>query len=330
MTHSTRAVAFLLLTAGCTTTYSDGGEPLEPSPCPESFDPMPGELGRVQFAHDRGALICIFGCGLGEPLAEAAVSRIAVYADEPLPPITVASDAPGVAEFAIVDDRIEVTTHAPGTARLELRDEAGALVDAVAVVVKPVTSIETREDLVVMVGGSTYVGVELKDELGCPVLGVGGVAYELSGGISAQQATLVDAITDFLFGFLDSSADEGFSLDAVSVGAGSLRITAPSGATRDLPVAVVGPESVATITLSPPGEPFERGDSQPITAAAFTADDRVIDSPACAWSLTATSGAPTITSEGRDSVYVMAPSTASATITCAIGAAAGSLDAVWP
>jgi hypothetical protein len=165
------AVAILLATAGCYTTYSDGGDPMDPSPCSASFDPQPGELGVLRFAHDRVALVCAFGCGLGEPLAEESVSRIAVYADGEVPPVSASSDNPAVAEFAVSEEGIAVTTHAPGTARLELRDASGALVDAVAVVVKPISAIEARDDLAIMVGGSTYVDVTLQDELGCTCWG---------------------------------------------------------------------------------------------------------------------------------------------------------------
>jgi hypothetical protein len=326
----TRALATtLLVLIGCTTTYSDENRPLEPDACPDSLEPARGELGVLRFAHDRGAIACTFGCGLGEPLAEGSVSRIAVYADEELPPVSVTSDNPDVATFDVAEGGIEVTAGVPGSARLEVRNEGGEVIDAVAITVKPVASIETRDDLAVMIDGSAYVEVDLKDELGCPVLGIGGVTYAFSSGISEQEATLEDALADFLFGFLVGATDEGFHLDAVAVGSGAIRITAQSGAAAELPVDVVDASSITSVSLSPFSSPMQIDNSQPVTASAMMSGSRRVESPACTWAFTPTSGAPEITSELRDVLYVQAPDAASATVSCTIGSAASEIEITW-
>jgi hypothetical protein len=156
------------------------------------------------------------------------------------------------------------------------------------------------------------------------MLGMGGVDYALSGGITESQATFEDALASFLFGQFESAADEGFSVDAAGVGTGQLVIAAPSGALAEIPVAIVDASAVATITLTAT-LPVAVGNSQPVTAHALTSDERTIESPACGWTLTPTSGAPEIVSEGRESAYVLAQTPAAATIRCGIGAAAGEL-----
>jgi hypothetical protein len=161
------------------------------------------------------------------------------------------------------------------------------------------------------------------------MLGIGGVTYTLSGGITESEATIADAITDLLFGFLEGATDEGFRVDAVSVGSGRLTLAAPSGATKDIPVDVVDASSVARVTLTSPDLPLKVATGQPIDAAAFMSDDRVIESPLCAWTLTPTSGSPLITDEGRDSLYVTADAAAAATVACVVGSANASLDVTW-
>ncbi len=311
--------------AGCTTEYSEDPKQT-PNPCNPTFEPLKGEQNTLGFAHDRGAIICAFGCGLSEPLAERAVSRIAVYGDSNLPAITVSSDTPSVAEFAVEKGRIAVTTHAPGTARLEVRDASGALVDAVPVVVKAVSAIETREDLTLMFGGVAYVDVDLKDELGCRMLGIGGVDYALAGGITEKEVTLADALASLLLGIFESGADEGFDLKAVAPGSGRLRISAPSGAVTELPVNVVDETAVAAVSLTAPKQPLKVGSSHSVKAQAKTDAGLAVESPKCAWELLPTTGAPEIASTGRDTLSVKASGPASATVRCSIGSATDELS----
>jgi hypothetical protein len=322
------AIAIALSLVGCNTTYEHEESPYQNSKCPASVEPTPGELGVLSFAHDRGDLICLFGCGAREPLAARSKSRLVVYSasKSEIPPVTVESSDPAVASFDITKSgRIAVTSGNPGTARLEIKDASGTLIDALPVVVKNVSSIHTEYDdgMAIMIGGGTSVNVDLKDENDCPMLGLGGVDYALSGGIAQGQVTLAELLLDFVFQQFISSADESFTLTADALGAGTIQISAPGGASSTVPVEVVDASGVATVTVHADGD-FTPGDSHEATAQAFTADERRVLSPKCEWALSPATGPLSIKSTTRDSAYVYSDVVAEAELSCTIGATSGS------
>jgi hypothetical protein len=329
---------------GCTalggcffTTTQDDTVPFDPGPtCDETFELTAGELGVLAFSYDYGAFICAFGCSASKPIAERAQVEVTVYAEGDLPPVTVASDAPDVAEFEVGDDGdIIVKTHAPGTARLEIRDGAsGDLVDALPLLVKPVASIADAEEepgaIVVMNGGTTSVALELLDERGCPLVGIGGVDYSLEGGISEAEVTLIDALAAWLFeSIFGSAVEEAFSLEALALGSGTVAVRAPSGASLDVDVSVVDETAVASLTLSKQSEPMMVDQSYAVDAHARTADGVVVRSPSCAWDLSPASGPLELSSVGRDSAYVTASSPGSATVGCTVGSASAAIDVTF-
>jgi hypothetical protein len=326
-------IALASMSNGCifTTEYEDGEVPeYEPDVCLTSGEPTPGELGAVSFVYDYGSLGCAFGCTADEAIAERARVQIAAVGDAELPPVTVSSDDEDVATFEIGEDGdIHVETHAAGTVRMELRDEAGTLVEALALEVKPVTAVALADEpaqISVMVGGSAHVRLDLQDERGCRLVGVGGVDYTLEGGISESEVTLTDAIAAWLFeGIGGSPVTEYFDVDAESVGTGQLAVRAPSGASVDIPIAVVDETAVAEVTLSA-SDDLSVGSSSSVTARAEDADGNKIFDPSCSWSLEPATGPITFASEHRDSAYVASDSVASATVRCDLGSATGTVD----
>lgn len=311
---------------------SEGPPPPEPVVGPECGDTSeltPGELGLLEFAYDHGAIGCLFGCSASEPIAERAHVQVAAYGDVELPPLEVMSDAPDVATFEIGDDGdIHVETHAPGQARLELRDGAsGELLEALPLTVKPVTSIASEDagGVMIMVGGETSAPIDLLDERGCRMVGVGGVDYMLEGGIGESQLSLVDALAAWLFeGVFGSPVTEHVSIDALGLGSGVVAVHAPSGAALQMPVSVVDASAASTVTLRSV-EAFMVGSSHSVDATVLDANGAVIRSPACTWALSPATGPVELSSEGRDTAYVTASAPGDASVSCTVGSAAGQL-----
>jgi hypothetical protein len=323
-----------------TEEHDEGPPPYQPSPCPDTSVLSQGELGLLEFSYDWGALGCVFGCGAHEAIAEGSQVQITAYGEVELPPIAVTSDASEVAEFSVGEDGdIHVTAHAPGEVRLEIRDgESGEILEKLRLVVKPVTSIGPQgvsgEDVAggmsVMVEGSTAIHLDLLDELGCRMVGVGGVDYRLEGGISERELTVVDAITAWIFeGIVGSAVTEYLSLDARALGSGTIVASAPSGAGATIPIAVVDASAVAALSLSAPPSPFAVGSSNTVTARALDAGGKLVYSPACSWSLTPATGAVELESGERDMAFVSASAAGSAQVRCDVGSAYGTVDVTF-
>jgi hypothetical protein len=71
---------------------------------------------------------------------------------------------PSVAEFDLTaNGKIEVVTHASGEVRLEVRDPTDLLIDALPIVVKPVSTIESTPDsgTTLMLGGTQSTEIHL-------------------------------------------------------------------------------------------------------------------------------------------------------------------------
>lgn len=329
-----------LLLGGCFFwPSSEEDEPPDPyvshPQCDDTTTPTQGELGLLEFAYDYGAFGCIFGCSANEPIAERAHVEITALGDVELPPVTLESDAPDVATFEIGDDGdIVVETHAPGQVRLEIHDGAsGELLEALPLTVKSVTSIASEEaqaGVLIMVEGSASVPIELLDERGCRMVGIGGVDYALGGGISETQVTLVDALAAWLFeSIFGSAVTESLSIDALALGTGSVSVSAPSGAAFDFSISVVDASAVASVTLHTSPDPMTVGSSYSVTADARDASGVVVHSPECAWTIDPATGPVELSSIGRDAAYVQATAPGQAVVHCSIGDAAGELPVAF-
>ena len=337
-TTAARLLALLggVTAAGClvTTESSDGEEPAR-NVCPDTSEPTRGELGVVDAIYDVGTIGCLFGCSASDPIATGALAEIVLVGDAELPKVAFSSDDPSVAEFEYQGGaRLRVTTHAPGNVRLEIKNaDTGELIDAIGFVVKDVSAIELSEEerITVMQGGRTSLDVTLRDEHGCRMVGVGGVEYVLSDGISEVQVGLADALFDWLFGgIFGGVVDEHVSIEALEVGEGKLEVRARRGPTASLPIAVVDASAVSSVELRLPSEIEQVGESYPVEARALLETGEHVRDPLCAWSLTPPDGPVTFSWTGRDSARVTSGTAAAATVSCRIGSAGGSIDVVFP
>jgi len=325
------ALALVLPASGCVVKTEDSDSNIGTGKCGMSTEQTPGELGVLKFAYDRGAIGCMFGCGATEPLGARSKARFAVYSDTALPAVSVSSTDEAVAKFDITNTgRIAITTGAPGTAKLEIKDASGTLIDALPVVVKSVSTIRADKDesLAIMTGGAVSVNLTLEDENGCALMGLGGVDYQLSGGISKGEVTILTQIVDWLLQPVISSMEESFTLNAQTVGAGSVEISAPSGATATLPVEVVDEASVAKVSLDV-SDDLESGEMFTAEASAFTSDERRVYSPKCTWTLSPETGPITIKSSTRDTALIKSDTPAEAELTCTIAGVSGSAPIVY-
>ena len=312
---------------GCQTTYGNppGDDYVD---CGVGTEPTLGEHGVLTFIHDFGSFGCMFGCSADEPLAERAQSRVVIVGEGTLPAIQAVSDNPDVFEVTELDGAtIALETYGPGSARLEIRNDAtDELIDALALEVKAVSTIEYgyptyQQQLTIMVQGAERIGLNLLDERGCRVVGIGGVDYALQGGIGEDEVGLVDALMDFLFDGLFSSVDEYVDIDAIAVGSGSIGVSAPSGAALDIPLSVVDEGAVTHVEAVPSSEDgvFAVGTSNAINGAAWAAGEEPIYSPGGQWTIDPADGPISLDSNEGSSVYVTAETPGSATVTYSLG-----------
>jgi hypothetical protein len=298
-----------------------------------------GELGKAEFAWDRGILGCLFGCNAEEPMATRSTAYLVVMNDEEIAAFTVSSDNPEVLDFSSDDpgsSTIKCEAHREGEARVILTDAAtSSVIDRFKVKVRDVAAMKLADPdlyehtLTVMTGGTCTVNVELREDGEKRLVGVGGVDYILEGGISEVNVTLVDAIADLIVSMLVGSVDEYASIEALEPGSGNLSIMAPSGVSYNVPVAVVDASVVTRVDLVYEEAFAESGDTAlHIDAEAFAGGEPV-HSPECAWSLTPPDGPVVIDYSGRDWVQLHTPTPATAEIACTVGSATGSRTVVF-
>src|SRR5262245_20826520 len=68
-------------------TDNGGWTLTSPPDCGDLSHETPGELGKLSFAYDVGAIVCAFGCSAESPIAERSVVQIVVHTNIDLPPV---------------------------------------------------------------------------------------------------------------------------------------------------------------------------------------------------------------------------------------------------
>jgi hypothetical protein len=194
-----------------------------------------------------------------------------------------------------------------------------------------VDSPDYRTVFTIMLGGAVTMTLDLSDARGRTLKGIGGVDYAFAGGISATELTLASAIVNAIASIFTGTATEYVDLTANALGAGTISITAPSGASLGVPVAIVDESAVERIELCGEfdGTPVANQDSLSIYADAFAAGDEPVHSPECAWSLAPVAGPIAFDSMGRSSVSLSATAPGTATVTCVIGAQSATFDVTF-
>lgn len=299
-----------------------------------SDDVTMGELGKAEFAWDRGVLGCLFGCNAEEPMATRSMAYLVVLNDEDFGAFNVSSDNPEVADFSKESPEnsfIRCEAHREGEAKVILTSAtSSSVIDRFKVKVRDVAAMKLSdpemyvETLTIMTGGSKHVGIELRDDDDKRLVGVGGVDYILEGELSEANVTLMDALADVIVSVLVGSVDEYVDIDALEPGSGNLSVLAPSGVFFNIPVAIVDAGAVTRVALTYDDEFAVAGnDGLHVDAEAF-AGSEIVHSPDCEWSLNPPDGPVFIDFSGRDWVEIQTPVPATAEVTCTVGSAAGS------
>jgi hypothetical protein len=295
--------------------------------------PTGGENGIAEFAYDEGLFGCLFGCDADAPMAANANTYLTVTNSEELPPYVATSSDETVLEFiqdsGTSDASIRLVSHASGNAVLILSQTDGREIDRLSIFVNDVDRLEMgspeiRNRYMIMVGGHDSIHIDLFDANGDALKGFGGVDYEATDGIVAEQVTLTSALEDAIAQAFIGSTREMVSIDAFAVSQGALRVSAPSGATLTIPVEVVDASAVGQVTIE--NQTAEPGSSITLYAQAFAGDAEEIHDPECAWTVT---GDATVAGMGRDSITLSSDTATSAQVTCVIGDAVGSGTATF-
>lgn len=294
--------------------------------------PSSGELGNVELTYDEGILGCLFGCDADEPMAADSNTFLVVVNDDELAsewgPFVASSENADVLETfqdAPGDSSIRLASHAPGQARVIFEEDAsGELIDRFAIDVREIGRIEVsspefRESVLVFVGGTITVYLDLFDG-SRRLKGFGGVDYELSGGLSEVEVTIVSALADAIISAFVGSTTESVRIEALELGAGGIRVTGMrGGASLDIPVEVVDESRVASVTVS--DATAEPGTYTSVSAQAFAANMDEIHSPTCEWTVEGTG--VTVSSMTSSSISLTAETETSAQVSCTIGGATG-------
>jgi hypothetical protein len=307
-------VAAALLAAGCgDITIGD--------------DATKGELGVAEFAWDEGLFGCLFGCDAEEPMAVGAVANLVVVNDEELPVFTVESDDASTIQFTLDspgDNFIEATAHREGTAKVILLDaRTDEVIDRLAVDAYDVASIELRvpdlyrQRYTIMVGGEAEIHFILRNSRDQALKGIGAVDYTLQGGITEQEMDLVSAMAEYIVSIFAGTVSEYVDVTANELGTGSLLVSALTGVTMEIPVAIVDESAATAIELVPRGD-LEAPGAMIIDAFVW-AGDEPLHSAACQWSLNPPDGPVQIDWESRDVVQLKADTPGQAQLTCQIG-----------
>ena len=105
-------VAVMSLAGGCT---GDGGL---------TNDPSAGELGRAEFSWEETGFLCLFGCDAKAPVAAGATATLRVENHATLPPFTVRSDDPTIAQVTGTS-LIDLEALRDGEVRILLEEDPG-------------------------------------------------------------------------------------------------------------------------------------------------------------------------------------------------------------
>jgi hypothetical protein len=202
-----------------------------------------------------------------------------------------------------------------GSARVVLRDaETGELVDRLEVRIERVVRISPISPLphLTMAGARRAVPGWLTAATGEELVGFGALDTSARGPL----ALVAGEREHFL------ASQEGLVVDALAPGVGVVTLSAPAATPVVLVHEVVDPSAITRVEIpwderswfAFAGSPFS------VTAVAW-AEDELVSSPVCSWSLEPTDGAIQITEVGRDRVTLLSPSPTRATIRCEIGGA---------
>ena len=321
----------LLLLASCKTVQTGPGS--SGPDCRGSSEPTPGEMGIASFYWDQGIIGCLFGCGAEEPIAAGASGALQVEGWSAIGPFGVESETPEIATFEHEADLsyVIVRALAPGTAILVLTDPAsGDPIERVRLDVEAVTTLlpgsaTWQSRILLMEGGGMTIWIHELDEAGCPLVGIGAVEYDLEGGISKEEVTLVSAFADWIVSFLLGSIDEYVAVEADAIGEGTLTANAVGGASLELPFAVVDASAVATVTLQA-AEAVAVGNDVAVSAVANDANGERVHSPACDWRFEPADAPVEGIAAGRESWSFRATEPTTITVSCTLGAATGSVE----
>ena len=297
------------------------------------FEPFSvGDEGRVEYAYADGLLGCLFGCSAEEPMAEGAHALVSIVNTEDLPPFTVSSDEPDVAVFTqdgVGSSHVHAEALSPGTARIVVRDPTtGEVIDRLPIRVHTVARIEIdaqTEDQPLTYLEETRFSIRptAYDEEGEELVGVGGLTYEVSPVVDEYHRPSffgLEQIGDAFAAILVGHNQEVAEFETSGTGEGDLRITARSGATLRVPIAVVSVEDVTRVELDTDSERDDDGRIR-VDADAW-AGDREISSPACSWSIDPASGPLHFDHTERDAAWLISDvEGGSATVRCSIGSA---------
>jgi hypothetical protein len=302
-----------------------------------------GELGHAEFGWNNGlgcAIAAGFassglgvkasGCDASAPMATRASADLQVVNSSKLPAFDAASNDTSIADATAGGSAIRIVSHRAGTIELSLTNHAtGELIDRLPIVIEDVATIALADSSSYKVhylienGGSDIINLTLKDHSGSALVGLGAVDYSLAGALGAQQVTLVSALADLLVG-ATFGVEEHVSITALQTGAGTIAVSAPSGAALAIPAEVDDASAIATITVSGRA-PLQAGSAVIFDAVAGDSSGERVHSPACAWSVQPASGPIAIDWQLRDSLQLKAASSASATLTCSAGTSTGSV-----
>jgi hypothetical protein len=265
------------------------------------------------------------------PLATRATADITVTTDLGLRDFTTASADPSIVSVShlISDHRtIHLTGGVAGITRLTLADAGtGARLDAIDVEVADVgtvtfdarSGLDYHQTFTLSAGGDSVITVSLADATARPLAGVGALDYTSGDGLTEVELRLAGGPSVYY---------ESVELTALNPGTGTLRATAPSGASAALPVAIVDDSAVASIDFRGLGtEAYATSYSGiALYAEAFEVTGEPIHSPGCGWTVVASpETALTESTQMRDQLSLMSANFSTVTATCAIGAAAAAI-----
>jgi hypothetical protein len=293
------ALACALLLAGCDDNYTKG------------------ELGVAEFAWaEDGFLSCLFGCNANEAVATGSVATLEVKNASSLPSFRVSSDDPTILTVAGAS-RIRVTAIRAGSARIRLVAKgSGDLVDTLVIRVADVAAVEPDEEIVIAVGGGLDRELEVHDEFGNRLVGVGALSFAPSPSLDMGQLGIHDGCEDIEYA-------ECVRLTARDVGVGMLEIQAVTGAVDTIPLDLVDETAITAIEL-------RRDPATGRVAVHRTAysDGRLVYGAPCTWSLTNASNTLFIGDAQRDKAVVGSVFNVggSGTVQCQIGAVSETID----
>jgi hypothetical protein len=287
-----------------------------------SNDPTPGLMGQAEFVWEQGIFSCLFGCTADNPLIVGGRASLAVLDSGGLEAFTAQSSDPGILEVEPSGAFLSVEGVAAGEAEVQLvSTDTGEVIDALLVRVREPYEVLTYDDLKVYYESEAVLTPEIYDDEGCRMVGTGALQYALGGGLGSEHLDL-QATTEQE---LNSSFEQVF-VTSGTTGSGSLVVSAP-GFEDQLPLAVVGPDSVGSIDMD---------DEHIVGVGTLTffypqisdaAGDAILGVE-CDWTLDP-ENSPIQVEPEPGSISVTSDVVAEATLTCTVGSTSASIHLVF-